>query len=99
MTTADPNFRTKVTARVIRVKSEVLSDIRRGVVPTSVSSFADLHDHVDANGYGGAFEEGEWDADGDDAPAVERLYVLWNAVQSEIHSWLATGGHREESTR
>src|SRR4051812_44680105 len=39
----------------IRAIDEVKEDIKSGLVPEKVSSFAELHDYVDANGYGGAF--------------------------------------------
>ena len=36
-----------------RSKAEILEDMSNGIVPTTVSSFSELHDYVDANEYGG----------------------------------------------
>ena len=61
-----------------RAKCEVLADIEAGSVPGTVTTFAELHDHVDANYYGGAFES--WtDTEGDDS--VQDSCDFWNAVQ------------------
>lgn len=68
------------TPVVERAKAEILKDIAKGVVPDSVASFSELHDYVDANWYGGAFE-GEFDA------SDECLY-FWNRVQGEVDEWL-----------
>jgi N12 class adenine-specific DNA methylase len=38
-------------ARIKTAKDEILDDVRRGIVPDSIKSFADLHDYVDANAY------------------------------------------------
>src|SRR4051812_46983495 len=43
-------------AIVERMKAEIAADIDRQVVPDTVTTFAQLHDHVDANGYGGFFD-------------------------------------------
>jgi hypothetical protein len=70
-----------------RVKREVLYDVVAGTVPEEVSCFADLHDHVDANGYGGAFL---WTGDFRN----EHCTRLWNRVQDGVDAWLRGGGHR-----
>ena len=59
---------------VARAKREILSDIADGTVPASVTTYSQLHDYVDANGYGGAFEGSVEDIDID----------FWNAVQDEV---------------
>jgi hypothetical protein len=70
-------------AKVERAKREILEDIASGIVPHHVGSFAELHDYVDANGYGGAFEEpfdpSDWG------------HSFWNAVQSELDRWIKAG--------
>lgn len=68
---------------VERAKKEVLADIASGRVPASVASFAELHDHVDANEYGGACEGG---FDGSDESTA-----FWNRVQGEVDAWLKAG--------
>jgi hypothetical protein len=65
-----------------RAKREILDDIETGNVPASVGSFSELHDFVDANGYGGAFEE--------DAHCVDNV-DFWNAVQNSVNKWLSDG--------
>ena len=40
-------------AAIEQGKCEILEDITHGMVPGAVCSFADLHDFVDANEYGG----------------------------------------------
>jgi len=42
---------------VARAQREIIDHVGAGVVPATVASFGELHDYVDANGYGGAFEE------------------------------------------
>lgn len=71
--------------RVARAKAEILSDVRDGVVPSSVSSFSQLHDYVDANEYGGLCE--------DDAMTGDYV-ALGIAVQAEVDAWLVKGGVR-----
>jgi hypothetical protein len=68
---------------VERAKREVRADIATGTVPATVRTFSALHDHVDANGYGGAFEVPFEDTD-------EHL-AFWNAVQTAVNDWLQAG--------
>lgn len=67
-----------------RAKREVIEDVRAGRVPVGVRSFSELHDHVDANHYGGAFES-EWD--GSDAGCA-----FWNRVHDAVDGWIKAGG-------
>ncbi len=71
---------------VERAKQEILQDIAAGRVPATVQTFAELHDHVDANHYGGAFE-GEFDGS-------DEVVAFWSRVQNELHAWLVAGQHR-----
>lgn len=76
---------------------EILADVARGVVPGSVVSFSQLHDHVDANGYGGAFDwPGPWPCDepGDEPGEayVNDHCQFWNEVQSRLDAWIQAGG-------
>ena len=70
---------------VERAKREVLEDVSSGRVPANVADFAALHDHVDANGYGGAFEDGV-DVSSDEG------HAFWCRVQNEVDLWIRTGG-------
>jgi hypothetical protein len=77
-----------------RAKAEIRADIAAGGVPPTVACFADLHNHVDANEYGGATEtdpdtgEGWWDGDEADR---RRTMDFWNRVQAELDTWLRNG--------
>lgn len=66
-----------------RAKSEILADVRCGVQPVMVKDFAELHDHADANEYGGACEE-------NDQPAE-----FWADVHEAVDAWIKGGGIAE----
>lgn len=70
---------------VAAMKREILADIAAGTVPSTVASYSELHDHVDANLYG--LPEGYvWsNADTD----------LLNQAQGRINRWLLS---RQEPT-
>ncbi len=72
-----------LTETIERAKSEVIADVKDGIVPAYVASFADLHDYIDANGYGGAFE-GTFDAS-------DEAHAFWNAVQGAVDEWIKKG--------
>ena len=57
-----------------RAKAEVLNGVILGTIPDSCASFSELHDFADANGFGGAFENGF------EVEDVE----FWNCVQSSL---------------
>ena len=78
----------QLTERLERAKREVLADVAAGVVPVTVASFSELHDYVDANGYGGAFE--------DDAPDTND--EMWDAVQCAIDDWIKSGDMARAAT-
>jgi hypothetical protein len=83
-------------ATVVRAKWAILSDVTAGVIPRSVKSFAELHDFVDANGYGDAFSWPELPSDSDDAAYVAAHCEFWNEIQNRLHVWIATGSLRNE---
>lgn len=99
-------------ALVERVKQEIVADIRAGVVPRSVSSFAELHDYVDANCYGGVCEDEIYEAliwhfsgrTGQPDPGVlaqiggmtDAMADYLNRVQASVDDWLRSGAHAEE---
>ena len=68
--------------RIERAKREILDDVLTEVLPLTVVGYAYLHDYVDTNGYGGAFEG--------DAP--DCTDPCWNNLQSAIDLWLRDGG-------
>lgn len=55
MTTITPSAIALAVADVMR---EIAEDIESGTIPANVSSFSELHDHVDANCYGGFCDDG-----------------------------------------
>lgn len=67
---------------VERMKREILVDVRKGVVPVTCASFSELHNHVDANCYGG-FCEGGFDTSQTDSI---------NTAQNAIDLWMKAGG-------
>jgi hypothetical protein len=73
---------------VAAIKTDIWRDVEIGVVPTGVSNFPELHDHVDANMYGNAVlaDFGRMDED-------DRISLL-DRAQTEIDGWLRNGGLR-----
>jgi len=80
-TMTNPNWTTLEEA-IERSKSEILRDVADGIVPMTCASYSELHDYVDANGYGGAFEH---DFDNEETD-------FWNAVQDTVDAWIKAGG-------
>lgn len=76
---------TELETVIERAKREILASVANSTIPRA-NDLAELHDHVDANGYGGAFE--------DDAHAVEDV-DFWNAVQDALDLWIKSGALRE----
>jgi hypothetical protein len=68
-----------IDAAYRQAQGEILADIARGLVPANVNRFSQLHDHVDANWYGGLFDI---DLDGD-AQAD-----FGNELQNRLDAWL-----------
>jgi len=76
-----------------RAMREILADVAAGVVPRTCASFAELHDHVDANGYGGAFEDCPILADDDSNIAECHANAdFWNGVANAVDVWIKGGG-------
>lgn len=71
-------------------KDQVSADINKGVVPADVKDFAKLHEFVDANYYGGAFEWPTLVSDMDSVTQDQHV-KFWNAVQSNVDAWLKAG--------
>jgi hypothetical protein len=72
------------------IKREILADVRSGLIPITVTTFEELHDHVDANDYLATA--------GVPVPAdVDGALDLTNDVTDIVHEWLQdnglTGGH------
>jgi hypothetical protein len=84
---------------VQRMKDEILTDVRLGLVPVNVQSFAMLHDYRDANAYGGFCDDTVADLliehfggrDSDEA-MPDGFVAFMNSAQGMIDAWLTTGG-------
>jgi len=75
-------------------KAEVAGDVRAGRIPASVRSFSELHDYVDANAFGGAFDWPCLSSDRDDG-YQQAFADFWNAVQNNVDAWIKAGGLRQ----
>lgn len=75
----------RIESAIARGKREILSDIASGRVPSTIDRFADLHDYVDANEYGGLCDE-------DVFPLLDdNDFDVANRVQNALDSWLVAG--------
>ena len=73
---------TTLEAAVERCKAEIRRHVAVGIVPATCASFSELHDYVDANGYGGTF----------DHPFDTEETDFWNGVQDAVDAWIKAGG-------
>lgn len=69
-----------------RAKKEIMADIETGRVPSTVTTFSELHDYVDANEYGGLT----------DIPVELNLA---DRVQNALDGWLRTRPTTPDFTR
>lgn len=91
-------------ATVERMKAEIRKDIQTGKLPGNLTSFESLHNHVDANCYGGLCEESDLDGfKGIDALCFhypnepheeagsmgQRAIAAVNDMQGDVGTWLA----------
>lgn len=89
----------RVKPTVDRMKLEILADVQAGKVAVSCLSFAELHDHVDANEYGSFCDDevsdkliehfGGRDSEGG---MPEGMLRFLNTVQDAVHWWMKKGG-------
>lgn len=71
-----------------RCKREIVRDVADGTVPAEVRSFSQLHDHVDANTYGGMCDDGFADLFASPDAWTEHC----NAASAIVDAWIAEGG-------
>lgn len=75
----------------------VREDVMRGTVPESISSFEELHEHVDANMYGLTADVlstlAEYFPDSPEA-AHEMGIMLIDRAQRTVDVWIREGRHR-----
>ena len=69
-------------AVIERAKKEILADMASRRVPAHIHCFHQLHDYVNPNAYGGAFEEAAH-------PLTDAGF--WDGVRRELDQWLWTG--------
>lgn len=82
-----PNVRQHAAFR--RARNEIRRDVAQGIVPKTVTSFAQLHDYVDANEYGGFTDEtGDWAFDSPEDGWTEETVAEMNHVQNALDAWL-----------
>ena len=68
---------------VADAKSQILEDVRNGIVPANVPGFNELHDYADANMYG-------WREEDEDTSYISSPVI--GPVQEEVHQWIVSGG-------
>ncbi|MCY7416910.1 MAG: hypothetical protein LH650_00165 [Chloroflexi bacterium] len=82
----------ELETRIARARAEILADIIRGVVPADVATFADLHDNVDGNDFGGLCEEPFYcQIRGDEDDPSEASWAFAVVLQDTIDRWLRAG--------
>lgn len=82
-----------------RMKREVIEDVKSGQIPITVKTFAELHDYVDANEYGGFCEDHyiealtEFFGGIDEKTGMpQKMLDFINAAQNAINEWIKVGG-------
>lgn len=90
---------TDLDETIRRMKREILDDVRTGRMPVQVQAFSELHNHVDANEYGGFCIDEQADAmvakfggrdEHEGMPQGMLDYI--NAAQESIDKWIVEGG-------
>ncbi|MDP1559078.1 MAG: hypothetical protein Q8K59_12885 [Nitrosomonas sp.] len=87
-----------------RMKQEILEDIKAGRVPADCPSFSSLHDHVDANCYGGFCDDAEmqslidhFDGINEEKGMSDALISYLNDAQNSIDHWIKDGGIKQHT--
>jgi hypothetical protein len=89
-----------------RVKHEILCYVASGIIPPTVKSFSELHDHIDANCLGGFCEDRFADAliehfggrDKSTEAMPDGMMNFMNSMQAAVDTWIAKGGLLEAMT-
>lgn len=91
--------KSNLATTVQRIKIEIMEDVGSGRVPSKVKTFAELHDYLDANEYGGFCEQILFDAmiiefggRDEDEGMPQGLLDFMNAAHAQIDVWLANDG-------
>ncbi len=75
----------RIQDRIEAAKKAILEDINDGTVPTTVKSFSELHDYVDANEY---LTPEDTDLPNIAEMGADILSAIGNEVSDAIDEWL-----------
>nr|DAI89538.1 MAG TPA: hypothetical protein [Caudoviricetes sp.] len=75
-------MKTQFEIRLERAKKEIEEDIETKLIPRTIDRFEDLHDYVDANYYGGLFDEDY---------EISENFEFENKLQTALNEWLLNG--------
>src|SRR5438270_32330 len=80
-----------------KMKAEIIADVKAGIVPVTVANFAELHDHVDANCYGGADElfgeiVTESKTDAEHQAKLDTLSAIMDPAIDIVNAWIEDHG-------
>lgn len=88
-----------ISESIERMKREIFEDIKTGLVPADCPSFSSLHDHVDANCYGGFCNDdlmqaliNHFGGINEDIGMPVALTDYLNDAQNSIDRWIKEGG-------
>lgn len=76
-----------IDTTVAAMKTQILEDIAAGTVPSTVATYAELHDYVDANEYG---SDEAWDLLVD-TPEWDNVVDHLGKAQNVVDAWLKAG--------
>jgi hypothetical protein len=100
MTTTIPTLNESIE----RMKKEILVDIKAERVPADCPSFSSLHDHVDANCYGGFCDDStmqilidHFGVIDEDKGMPDALISHLNDAQDSIDRWIKEGGIKQHA--
>lgn len=86
------------------MKQEILEDIKAGRVPADCPSFSSLHDHVDANCYGGFCNDdvmqtlvNNFCGINEEQGMPNALIGYLNDAQNSIDRWIKDGGIKQHA--
>lgn len=86
-------FKVDSDAITKRIKQEIVFDVARSIVPATVGSFAELHDYVDANLYGGTEELlDSLTKEYGGQEAMNRHCDIMNPIMDAVDAWIKSGG-------
>jgi hypothetical protein len=80
-----------------RMKVEIVADVAAGIVPAGIANFAELHNYVDPNSYGGAEElfghvVTESASDDEHQAKLDIVNAIMTPAIEATDSWIKAGG-------